>query len=79
MCYHSERVQLRGGQSSSPQEGLVEVYEGGQWHAICGHDLTQQVSEVICRYLGYTFVDEMHVYGPGVYGPGLHNVSIAIN
>ncbi|EFJ40038.1 hypothetical protein VOLCADRAFT_70057 [Volvox carteri f. nagariensis] len=44
-------TRLAGG--SSPREGRVEIYNGGQWGTVCDDYFTDREASVVCRELGY--------------------------
>lgn len=38
---------------SEPSSGRIEIYNNGQWGAVCINGWTRQSGHVVCRQLGY--------------------------
>ncbi|XP_052762890.1 scavenger receptor cysteine-rich type 1 protein M130-like [Mya arenaria] len=81
-CSHGNAVgvdcgsKLRLVNGSSPTEGRVEVFYGGQWGTVCSNGFDQQDADVICNQMGFNFETPRRVYGHAHYGQGSGQIVI---
>ena len=50
---HPYNLQVRLTRGDTVNQGLVEVYCGGQWGTVCDDGFGQTEADTICRQLGY--------------------------
>ncbi|XP_077992416.1 lysyl oxidase homolog 3A-like [Glandiceps talaboti] len=50
-------------------EGRVEIYHNGEWGTLCGHRLTMNTANVVCRELGFGTAREVFLTAAG-FGQG---------
>ena len=48
--------------SARPNEGQVEIFHDGVWHAICDADWNDNDAAVVCRQLGFRYMNYTGVY-----------------
>ena len=56
-------IDAMGDTDTSTQAGRVEVFHNGLWGTICNIDFDIYEGDIICRQLGFLYVDVVGVVG----------------
>ena len=67
----------RGDNSNSPYDGIVQVYNDGNWGGVCSSNFAIEEATVVCRALGYKMATRT-VNAQDIY-PNHNNTAVTVN